>query len=253
MELRPFRCLRYSPRVILERGLGALIAPAAGGGGAEAAAAPENAARLLPSEGDAAREAAAATLASWLSSGVLLRERRPALWIFRRTPAGEPPGPALLVGLVRLGAAPPAGFEGPEAEEPPALSERVAWRRALRVETAPCLLATRAPLSGAMSTNRRPDLTADRPDGSRDDAWRLPEYAQHVELQGLVKNVEVAIVRGRASWEAARAFAGDPDAAKLPGARYQLCAIGEESEPGRIEAADVPAGLFGVALDDPVY
>jgi hypothetical protein len=252
VELRPFRCLRYSPRVLFERGLAALLASSEGGA-LPAAAAPENVGRLLSASDEASRAAAAATLASWIGSGVLLRERRPALWIYRRAPSGREPGPPLLIGLARLTPAPPAAARSDEPDGARA-ADRTDWLRAMRVAFAPTVLATRAPLAGALATSRRPDLSGETADGVRHDAWRVSDYAQHVELQGLVKNVEVEIVRGLSRWEAARAFAADPEAARLPGARYRLCAIGEESALAPDPAsAEVPAGLLGVSLEDPVY
>ena len=258
MELRPFRCLRHAPRVVFERGLSTLIPvperSAAGGG-----AAPESLSPLLGAGGGGADPSdAARKISEWIAAGLLLRERRPALWIYRRTPAGDeaPPDAPLLVGLVRLGG-PGAVAEPSAADADAAAVERqIAFLRATRTDFEPALLTTRAPLTGALSTTRRTDLSAADSSGARHDVWRVHDYAQHVELQGLVKNAEVELTRGAALWVAARAFDRDPDAAKLPGARFKLCAIREEPEPheAAIEAMPgVPAGLFGVSLEDPVY
>jgi uncharacterized protein (DUF1015 family) len=249
MELRPFRCLRFSPSLLSERGLDALIAPPRG---ENPGAAPENIARISLANG----EAAAAMLARWLSEGILMKERRPGLWIYRQTSGGEeqPVILSLLVGLVRV-AGSKNGIELPvEAPPPQAREERLAFRRETKADFEPCLLSTRAPLSGALATTRSPDLSASDARGVRHDAFRIIDFAQHVQLQGLVKNAQATLVSGSDLYEAARAFAEDAAAAKLSGARFKLCAIGEES--ALASAPRVPemsSGLFAVSLEDPVY
>jgi hypothetical protein len=241
---------------MFERGLSALL-----GGSSEGppdGAAPESIAALLsPAGGIPDPEGAARKISEWLAAGVLLRERRPALWIYRRSAPGEAePDAPLLIGLIRLAA---AGSAPPTAEtpaDPAAIEERLALRRAMKADFEPCLLSTRAPLTGALATTRRPDFSAEERSGARHDAWRVHDYAQHVELQGLVKNAEVEIARGPALWQAARALERDPDAARLPGAKFKLCAIVEEKELREQRGAwisSVPVGLFGVSLEDPVY
>ncbi len=251
VELRPFRCLRHAPRVILERGPSALLGRLGGAGAPSGGEAPESLAPLFASAGSSADpEGAARKLSEWIASGVLLRERRPALWIYRRSPAadGAPPGVPILVGLVRLGTAAPATPLDPRTPE---IERHLALRRATKADFEPCRLSTRAPLSGALATTRRPDFSAEDSSGARHDAWRVHDYAQHVELQGLVKNAEVEIERGQALWEAARRFEAEPEAAKLPGARFKLCAIAEADRDATIP--EIPLGLFGVSLEDPVY
>ncbi|MGH9368845.1 MAG: DUF1015 family protein [Thermoanaerobaculia bacterium] len=262
MELRPFRSLRYAPRVIFERGLAALLSPPVGRrppGAPPEPAAPENILRVaLPQDAGDRAAAAAETLSGWLSADILMRERRPGLWVYRRTIPREPEplAPPLLIGLVRLATAALAAPADPPPPDPRTPAELLALRRALRADFEPCLLVTRAPLSGALSTNRQPDLSAEEPSGARHDAWRIHDYAEHVELQGLVKNGEAVLAEGRELWEAAREFEKDPEAAKLSGARFKLCAIVEETRPreGRRAPLSAPAlGLFGVSLADPVY
>jgi uncharacterized protein (DUF1015 family) len=263
VELRPFRSLRYAPRVIFDRGLAALLAPPVARlppGEPVPGTAPENILRVtLPSEGEPG-EAAAQRLASWLASGILMRERRPGLWLYRQTDLGAPERQvmSLLVGLVRLGTARPGAGLPHEPPDPRGAEKRLALRRALRADFEPCLLATRAPLSGTLATTRGPDLSAEDRAGLRHDAYRIHDYAQHVELQGLVKSAEVVLAAGRELWETARDFEKEAqaEAAKLPGAKYKLCAIVEEEhlrERRGAALAAVPLGLFGVSLEDPVY
>ncbi len=262
VELRPFRSLRFSPRVIGERGLERLIAPPASQISAELVktlygAAAENIARItVPPAAPGDPNAAAQTLQSWLSQGILSKERRPGLWIYRQSLGqnGATLVLSLLVGLVRLLEA-EAGVELPP-EPAPARSreERLAFVKTLRADFEPCLLVTKAPLSGALATTRQPDISATDASGVRHDALRINDFAQHVELQGLVKNAEVVLAQGRDLWEAARDFAKDPAAAKLSGAKYKLCAILDEAFVRSAGRLPVPySGLFGFSLEDPVY
>jgi hypothetical protein len=182
------------------------------------------------------------------------KERRPGLWIDRQVfeEDGRTVVLPLLVGLVRLGA---SDVELPADEVPPeAVSKRVGALVAAKADGDPCVLATRAPLAGALSTTRRPDFTIEPPSGPRHDFFRINDYAQHVELQGLVKNADAALLSGRALWEAARQFSISPAAAKLPGARFKLCAIADERlvrETGL--QPETPAGVLGFSFEDPVY
>lgn len=257
MELRPFRSLRYSPSVISTRGLSALIAPPSERIPPQMkerllSAAPENIAHVTATDAGAGE-----TLKSWLSGGTLLKERRPGLWIYRqsRKSAGGTAIVNLLVGLVRLQESTPELLV-PEPESPApgqARAQRLGFLGETHADLEPCLLLTRAPISGALSTTRRPDLSAIS-DGVRHDAFRVGDYAQHVELQGLVKNAEASLAAGLDRYEAALQFSKAPAAAKLSGSRYKLSAIAEEQS--FKDAGGPPliyAGLFGVSLEDPVY
>lgn len=183
------------------------------------------------------------------------KERRPGLWIDRQVfdENGRTAVFTLLIGLVRVSEPAGVDLEGGEVE-PETVSRRVGALVTAKTDHEPCLLATRAPLADALRTTRRPDFTVAGDPGPRHDFLRIQDYAQHVELQGLVKNAEAGVLAGRELWEAARQFSVSPAAAKLPGARYKLCAIADErllKESGlRPEA---PAGVFGFSFEDPVY
>jgi uncharacterized protein (DUF1015 family) len=228
VELRPFRSIRYSRATIEERGLSALIAPPR----RVESPAPGNIARLTFAE-DA--DAAAKTHQNWLAGGILEKERRPALWLYRQTffADGRPLVRDALVGLVRIG----DGEKGPvlDPQEPPApelVEQRLALLRAMRADFTPSFIVTHAPLSGRLATTRAPELSAVDPDGVRHDAMRIADYAAHVELQGLVKNVEAILADGGDRLVAAREYSTDPAAAKFGGAKYKLCAIVEMESPG---------------------
>ena len=180
------------------------------------------------------------------------KERRPGLWIDRQVweRRGETVVVPLLLGLVRLS---PGGIEMPQA--PPvadAVSKRVGALVTAKTDAEPCLLVARAPLAATFVSMRRPDFSVNGSSGHRHDFVRINDYAQHVELQGLVKNVEAALVEGRELWEAARQFAVSPAAEKLPGARFKLCAIVDESFEPATEL-ETPRGILGYSFEDPVY
>lgn len=257
MELRPFRAIRFSPEVIERRGLDALIAPLAPGapqpGSGAPAAAPENIRGIVAPETSPA--ASADTLKQWLAQGVLWKERRPGMWLLRltRDAAGTPRMLRFLVALVRVD--PPGDVVlAPEGLDEGARDRRLAALRDVKADFAPALIVTRAPLTAALATTRRPDLSVLDAEGVRHDLLRITDYAEHVELQGLVKNAEASLADGRDGWESARELARDPAAAKLPGARYKLCAIVEETELSQLSAPPrLYAGFWGFSLEDPVY
>lgn len=231
MELRPFRAIRFSPAIIARQGLETLISPVH----------PEGA---PPVE----------TFRQWLADGTLWKERRPGMWLHRQTlGTGTPAMIRLLVGLVRVDGAGavelPAQETGPEARD-----RRLARLREIKADFEPALILTRAPLTAALATTRRPDHSVLDPEGVRHDLLRITDYAEHVELQGLVKNAEATLVTGGEDWDAGRELAKDAVAAKMPGARYKLCAIAEESAVAGLDRLPrMYAGFFGFSVEDPVY
>ncbi len=183
------------------------------------------------------------------------KERRPGLWIDRQVSelAGLAVVRPLLVGLVRVSV--DSGVQALAGAAPSdAVSKRVGALVGTKSDGEPTVLATRAPLADALATTRRPDMSLIEESGVRHDLIRINDYAQHVELQGLVKNAEAEILSGLELWEAALQFSISPAAAKLPGARYKLCAIVDER---LLDAAsrgpDFPPGVLAYAFEDPVY
>ncbi len=243
MELRPFRSIRFSPRVLRERGLSAVFAPPYDQISAELedrlyAQAPENIVRITHPKKDGADPyaEAAKTQADWLASGILEKERRPALWNYRQTfvEDGKTHVRNALVGLVRLEEYETGTIRPHERTLARPKADRLALLSATKADLELIFLLTRAPLSAALDTRRPPHMTAVSPDGVRHDAFRISDYAAHVELQGLVKNAEAIIADGHHRYETALAFSKDPAAEKLPGAKYKLCAIVDMSSPAVI-------------------
>jgi uncharacterized protein (DUF1015 family) len=243
MELRPFRSIRFSPRVIRERGLSAVFAPPYDQISNEKrerlyAQAPENIVRVTypGKNGDDPYTAAAKTLADWLADGTLEKERRPALWSYRQTfvEAGATYVRDALVGLVRLAEYEARVVLPHERTLSGPKEDRLALLSATKADFELVFLMTRAPVSATLATRRPPQLSATDPDGVRHDAFRITDYADHVQLQGLVKNAEAIIADGHHRYETALAFSKDPAAAKLPAAKYKLCAIVDMSSPGLV-------------------
>ena len=243
MELRPFRSIRFSPRVLKARGLSTVFAPPydqipPAKQDALYAQAPENIVRITCRRKDDEDQyaGAAKTLADWLADGTLEKERRPALWIYRQTftDGGQTFVRDALVGLVRLAEYETEVIRPHERTLAKPKADRLALLAATKADLELVFLMTRAPLSAALSTRRVAQLTATDPDGVRHDAFRISDYAAHVELQGLVKNAEAIIADGHHRYETALAFSKDPAAAKLPGARYKLCAIVDMASPGLV-------------------
>jgi uncharacterized protein (DUF1015 family) len=248
VELRPFRSIRYSAATIAERGLSELIAAP----GRIDSPAPGNIGRLTsPPDADAA----AKTLGNWLSGGILDKERRPGLWIYRQTFVfeGRPFVRDALVGLVRVGAVDKGPILDPyEPPEPERVEERLALLKAMRADFTPSFLLTRAPLSGALATTRRPNLSAADGHGVRHDAFRIADYAAHVELQGLVKNAEAILADGEELFEAAVEYSKDPATSKFGGAKYKLCAIVDMESPGLV-VRPIHRVLSGIADWNPAH
>jgi uncharacterized protein (DUF1015 family) len=242
MELRPFRSIRFSPRVVRERSLSAVFAPPYDQISPEKqdqlyARAPENIVRVTYPKRDGDPYAGAAkTLSDWLAGGILEKEKRPALWTYRQTfkEGGRTIVRDALVGLVKLEEYEKGAIRPHERTLAKPKEDRLALLSATKADLELLFLLTRAPLSAALSTRRAPTLTATDGDGVRHDAFRIADYAAHVELQGLVKNAEAIIADGHHRYETALAFSKDPAAEKMPGAKYKLCAIVDMASPGVI-------------------
>ena len=243
MELRPFRSIRFSPRVIRERGLSAVFAPPYDQLSPERqdllyARAPENIVRVTypKKEGEDPYVGAAKTLGGWLTTGILEKEKRPALWTYRQTftENGRTIVRDALVGLVKLEEYEKGTIRPHERTLAKPKEDRLALLKATKADLELLFLLTSAPLTAALSTRRAPTLTATDDDGVRHDAFRIADYGAHVELQGLVKNAEAIIADGHHRYETALAFSKDPAAEKMPGAKYKLCAIVDTESPGVI-------------------
>jgi uncharacterized protein (DUF1015 family) len=144
LALAPFRGIRYSRDRV--SGIANVTSPpydVISGGNLEhlRAADPHNVVRLiLPGEDADASRAAATLLRHWLSSGVLIRDRMPALYLYEQT------GPASswlqrgIIGLVRLGSPDAAGILPHEDVMPGLVADRRALMAATRANLEPIFL-----------------------------------------------------------------------------------------------------------------
>ena len=108
------------------------------------AADPHNVVRLiLPGEEADASKAAAALLREWLSAGVLIRDRMPALYIYDQCLPG-PDGPSWrqrgIIGLVRLGSPEAAGILPHEGVMPGLVADRRELMAATQANLEPIFL-----------------------------------------------------------------------------------------------------------------
>ena len=186
MELRPFRSIRFSPKVLKARGLSAVFAPPYDQIGPAKrdvlyAQAPENIVRIITARRTAKTSyaGAAKTLTDWLADGTLEKERRPALWIYRQTftDGGQTFVRDALVGLVKL-AEYEAGVVRPhERTLAKPKADRLALLAATKADLELVFLLTRAPLSAALSTRRVAAADGDRP------GRRAPRRVPHLRLR----------------------------------------------------------------------
>src|SRR5262245_29991822 len=169
MELRPFRSIRFSPRVLRARGLSAVFAPPYDqisplGQERLYGQAPENIVRVTfrKKEEEDPYAGAAATLSAWLADGTLEKEKRPALWIYRQTFSAE--GRVVvrdaLVGLVRLAEYESGVIRPHERTLAKPKEDRLRLLAATKADLELLFLLTRAPLTAALSTRRTPALSA---------------------------------------------------------------------------------------------
>src|SRR6202035_3494643 len=135
LVLAPFRGIRYARDRV--SGIANVTSPpydVISGGILEnlRAADPHNVVRLiLPGEDAAASQAAASLLREWLSAGVLIRDRMPALYLYEQSDASSSWLQRGIIGLVRLGSPETAGILPHEGVMP----GLVAGRRELMAAT----------------------------------------------------------------------------------------------------------------------
>jgi uncharacterized protein (DUF1015 family) len=126
--LAPFRGIRYARDRV--SGIANVISPpydVISGGILEhlRAADPHNVVRLiLPGEDAGASQAAASLLREWLSAGVLVRDRMPALYLYEQADAAAAWLQRGIIGLVRLGTPESAGVLPHEGVMPGLVADR---------------------------------------------------------------------------------------------------------------------------------
>jgi uncharacterized protein (DUF1015 family) len=144
LVLAPFRGIRYARDRV--SGIANVTSPpydVISGGILEhlRAADPHNVVRLiLPGEDADASRAAATLLRQWLSAGVLIRDRMPALYLYEQADAASSWLQRGIIGLVRLGSPEAAGILPHEGVMPGLVGDRRALMAATQANLEPIFL-----------------------------------------------------------------------------------------------------------------
>ncbi|HJY00758.1 MAG TPA: DUF1015 domain-containing protein, partial [Streptosporangiaceae bacterium] len=142
--LAPFRGIRYARDRV--SGIANVTSPpydVISGGILEnlRAADPHNVVRLiLPGEDAGASQAAASLLREWLSAGVLIRDRMPALYLYEQADEESSWLQRGIISLVRLGSPETAGILPHEGVMPGLVADRKALMAATRANLEPIFL-----------------------------------------------------------------------------------------------------------------
>ncbi len=153
------------------------------------AADPHNVVRLiLPGEDAGASRAAAGLLREWLSAGVLIRDRMPALYLYEQADEASSWLQRGIISLVRLGSPKTAGILPHEGVMPGLVADRKTLMAATRANLEPIFLiydgegaGTRADEAGPTATEiidhvaaeHTPIVSITTEDGVKHRLWRL--------------------------------------------------------------------------------
>jgi uncharacterized protein (DUF1015 family) len=188
LVLAPFRGIRYSPDRV--SGIANVTSPpydVISGGILEhlRAADPHNVVRLiLPGEDADSSQAAASLLHEWLSEGVLVRDGRPALYLYEQTDEASSWRQRGIISLVRLGSPETAGILPHESVMPGLVADRRALMAATQANLEPIFLiydgkqagdgaGTAAGTIEMVAAERAPLVSIATEDGVTHRLWRL--------------------------------------------------------------------------------
>jgi uncharacterized protein (DUF1015 family) len=208
------------------------------------AADPHNVVRLiLPGEDADASRAAARLLREWLSAGVLIRDRVPALYLYEQADEASSWLQRGIIGLVRLGSPEAAGILPHEGVMPGLVADRRALMAATQANLEPIFLiydgeragdsaAAAAETIDVVAAERAPLVSITTEDGVTHRLWRLSgpdelesitadlagrraliadghhRYAAYLDLQAEMR----ASGLGTGPWDYGLAFLVDSDA-----------------------------------------
>jgi uncharacterized protein (DUF1015 family) len=247
LVLAPFRGIRYSPDRV--SGIANVTSPpydVISGGILEhlRAADPHNVVRLiLPGEDADSSQAAAGLLHQWLSEGVLVRDGRPALYLYEQTDEASSWRQRGIIGLVRLGSPETAGILPHESVMPGLVADRRALMAATQANLEPIFLIYDGEQAGdgggaaagtieMVAAERAPLVSIATEDGVTHRLWRLGDpgdlesitadlagrraliadghhrYAAYLDLQAELR----ASGRGGGPWDYGLAFLVDSNA-----------------------------------------
>jgi uncharacterized protein (DUF1015 family) len=166
------------------------------------AADPHNVVRLiLPGEAADASQAAASLLREWLSSGVLIRDRMPALYLYEQAGAAGSWLQRGIIGLVRLGSPESAGILPHEGVLPGLVADRRDLMAATQANLEPIFLiydgepapsgpapgpevadGTAAGVIEMVAAERAPLVSIVTEDGITHRLWRLGDPAEQAAI-----------------------------------------------------------------------
>ena len=159
------------------------------------AADPHNVVRLiLPGEDAYASQAAARLLREWLSAGVLIRDRMPALYLYEQSDTASSWRQRGIIGLVRLGSPESAGILPHESVMPGPVAGRRELMKATRSNLEPIFLIydgeeagrgaadTATDIVDQVAAERTPLLTIITEDGVMHRLWRLGDPGEQAVI-----------------------------------------------------------------------
>ena len=247
LVLAPFRGIRYARDRV--SGIANVTSPpydVISGGSLEhlRAADPHNVVRLiLPGKDADASRAAAGLLREWLSAGVLIRDRMPALYLYEQSSEASSWLQRGIISLVRLGSPAAAGILPHEGVMPGLVADRRALMAATQANLEPIFLiydgeqagqeaGTATETIATVAAERAPLVTITTEDGVTHRLWRLAHpdeqaaitadlagrraliadghhrYAAYLDLQAQMR----ASGLGAGPWDYGLAFLVDSDA-----------------------------------------
>jgi len=203
--LAPFRGIRYAQDRV--SGIANVTSPpydVISGGVLEhlRAADPHNVVRLiLPGEDAGASQAAASLLREWLSTGVLIRDRTPALYLYEQHDASSSWRQRGIIGLIGLGSPRAAGILPHEGVLPGLVADRRELMAATQANLEPIFLIydgaqprdpgcpaadvpgrTATEVIDAVAAERAPLVTIDTDDGVTHRLWRIGDPAEQAAI-----------------------------------------------------------------------
>jgi uncharacterized protein (DUF1015 family) len=243
LALAPFRGIRYARDRV--SGIANVTSPpydVISGGSLEhlRAADPHNVVRLiLPGDDAGARQVAATLLREWLSAGVLIRDRTPALYLYEQAGQASSWLQRGIIGLIRLGSPETAGILPHESVMPGLVADRRELMAATQANLEPIFLIYDGQRAGAatetidaVAAERAPLVSIATEDGVTHRLWRLGQpdeqaaiaadlagrralladghhrYAAYLDLQAQLR----ASGLGAGPWDYGLAFLVDSDA-----------------------------------------
>jgi uncharacterized protein (DUF1015 family) len=169
------------------------------------AADPHNVVRLILPAGDGnADQAAASLLREWLSEGVLVRDRVPALYLYEQADASSPWLQRGIIGLVRLGSPSSAGILPHEGVMPGLVADRRELMAATQANLEPIFLVydgehaevpangsvaaagirSAAAVIGGVAAQRAPLMSIVTDDGVTHRLWQISDPAEQAAITG---------------------------------------------------------------------